>query len=262
MSDGVDITVTVLFHEEGALAAPALASLRDMVIVARAAGLSVEPRAILDRPDAVTRSMVASRRDWLDGVTEVSVGDCGLARNAIMDGARGRYLSFLDGDDLWGDVWLRDAFIAATSAGAPEEAIWHPEWIYYFDEGDFDRHSEGRLPRPEARSFFMHQRPGDEHAREPGVILLNNIWTANVFAPKALHTRLPYVGVDAAAGIGIEDWAWNMETLWRGIEHRIVPGAVHMVRQKESGSLGQRNTELGLLPSLPDTYRVGDWRPA
>ena len=76
-----DITVTIIFHREGAFALPALASMEDLVCTAREAGLKVEARAILDNADELTRRLVASRGTWLDDVEEVSFGDLGLSRN-------------------------------------------------------------------------------------------------------------------------------------------------------------------------------------
>ena len=79
MSGTPDITVTALFHREGALAVPALASMSDLVATARAAGLVVEARAIIDQGDEATLHVLTTRGAWLDGVEEVSFGDTGLS---------------------------------------------------------------------------------------------------------------------------------------------------------------------------------------
>lgn len=39
--------------------------------------------------------------------------------------------------------------------------------------------------------------------------------------------------------------------LFDGIGHLVVPDTVHMIRVKDTGSLGQQNTAEGLLPHLP-----------
>ena len=243
-----DLTVTIIFHHEGPLAIPALSSMHDLVRCAEQAGISIEARAVLDRPDALTTRIVEARGGWLHGVDVVSVGDLGLARNAGVKAAAGNYLAFLDGDDLWGSEWLARAYRAATTS--PDRAIWHPQTLYYFTEADFNNHSVTRAPNPGTRSFFMHHSCS-EHGFDPNVLFLNNIWTANVLSHRSVHEQFPYEPVNRAQGFGVEDWSWNIHTVWAGIHHRIVPDTVHLIRVKEAGSLGQQNSAEGLLSHLP-----------
>ena len=244
-----DITVTITFHREGQLAVPSLDSMRDLVLAASRSGLVVEARAMLDRADDETRRLVAERGAWLDDVQEVAYGDLGLSRNAGVSAARGNYLAFLDGDDLWGSEWLRLAFASAQASSV--EAIWHPEFLYYFTEGDFDRHSINRIPHPHARSFHMRQVSSEEAGFVRDALFLNNIWTANVFVPRAIYDEHPYVAVDRNKGFGIEDWSWHIDTVWSNIPHLIVPNTVHMIRVKDGSLLGQQNASEGLLPAIP-----------
>jgi hypothetical protein len=251
MSTPPDISVTVIFHQEGALALPALASMRDLVDTARHAGLTVEARAVLDRADGLTRHLVAARGSFLSGVEETSVGDVGLARNAGVASANGTFLAFLDGDDLWGTDWLRLAHKAATAPEAPATAIWHPESLYYFYESDIDRHSMNETAQPHVQSFHMMHGASDGTGFERDALFLNNVWTANTFARREVHLLHPYSAVDWSSGLGCEDWTWNIATLWAGIPHRVVADTVHLIRVKAIGSLGHRNAAEGLLPRLP-----------
>jgi hypothetical protein len=252
MRDAPDITVTIIFHHEGPLAVPALASMYDMVDAARAAGLTIEARAVLDRVNELTRHTVATAGAWLDGVEEVSVGDLGLARNAGAEAAAGDFLAFLDGDDLWGADWLRLAHASATASDVAAEAIWHPTYRYLFVESDFDRHSTTKTPHASALSFYLRHNASDEPDFERDALFLENMWSANVFARRDIHRRIPYRAVDRIRGFGIEDWTWNLHTLWRGLSHLVVPNTVHLIRMKETDSLNQQNFIEGLLPLLPD----------
>lgn len=246
MTPEPDITVTVIFHREGDLAAAALASLGDLVNVARAAGLAVETQAILDRPDELTGHIVGVRGRWLGSVKEVSFGDLGLSRNAATQCAHGRFLAFLDGDDLWGEEWLRGAFMAANATAQSRDAIWHPEHLYIFNETDLERD-----PRSGIRSFHSLMHGSDTPGFDPTMLLFHNLWSANALATRELHLRFPYRAVDRSRGLGIEDWSWNLATLAAGIEHRVVPGTVHLIRRRSSQSLDRQNREAGLLPHLP-----------
>ena len=73
--------------------------------------------------------------------------------------SRGAFLAFLDGDDLWGADWLRNAYGSATETDAPARAIWHPRYLYYFTEGDFEKLSVTTSPDPSASSFVVEHTP-------------------------------------------------------------------------------------------------------
>lgn len=255
------ITVTIVFHREGPFVVPALASLFDMVESARGAGLSVEAQAILDGPDEQTRRSVAARGNWLDKIEEVSFYDLGLSRNFGTRLASGHFLSFLDGDDLWGRQWLTLAHQAVMRHPANTNAIWHPEHLFYFDEEDFKLHSTTEYVQTGVRSFHMLQSSSDTPGFDCRTLAFGNVWSANVFCLRELHIRFPYMAADRARGFGIEDWSWNLQTLWEGIPHYTVPDAVHMIRQKIIGSLGERNLAKGILPNLPSTFALNKCPP-
>ncbi len=109
------------------------------------------------------------------------------------------------------------AYAAALVSGAPDEAIWHPESLFYFNEEDFDPHSLTRQANPSARAYhFFHQSSCDSNF-DRNALLLNNLWSANSFAKRKIHLRFPYKAVDKKSGFGIEDWSWNIETVWEGL---------------------------------------------
>jgi hypothetical protein len=231
-----------------------MGSITDLATQSRSYGLSVEVLALLDRPDYLTKSIVTERTNVFSGLDIVDYGDLGLTRNAGAHLARGRFLTFLDGDDLWSDNWVSASYARATNSQESSAAIWHPEYLYYFAQSDFDHHSQTAKPSKYAISHFKRHKGTDDVATTVDGIPFDNIWTANAFALTETFLHTPYRSKHSSPGFGIEDWSWNMETLWAGIEHRTVPETVHMIRIKDTPSLGQTNSQTGLLPHIPTGY--------
>ncbi len=247
-----DISAIAVFHHEGPLALPALASMARAVSVAREAGLAVEALAFLDRPDRLTRKALDSAGAWLDRIDEVDFGDLGSVRNAGAEMASGEFLAFLDGDDLWGEQWLSSAWNSASAHPSPGESVWHPEYLLLFDADDLALPpAPGGVANPAQKSLWFHHGSCYAPGFDARVLLFENIWSANVFASRRLHLAHPYLRVDAEGGFGIEDWSWNAETLAAGVAHLVVNDTVHLIRMRPDGSLNLLNQARGLLPVLP-----------
>ena len=90
----------------------------------------------------------------------------------------------------------------------------------------------------------------DEEEFENSTLAIANCWTALCFAPLDLVRAIPYRRVDAAAQIGFEDWAWNVETAVCGAKHKIVPGTVHAIRSR-ANSLGRDAVARSSRPEFP-----------
>jgi hypothetical protein len=80
-------------------------------------------------------------------------------------------------------------------------------------------------------------------------IVFANLYASQCFARSGLFARYPYPPVERSRGFGVEDWAWNAQTLCDGVRHAVVPDTVCLVRQKPD-SLSLRNIREGLLPPL------------
>lgn len=211
-----------------------------------AAGFVVETQAVLDLPDEATRGGVRAQGQWIDQVEEVSFGDLGLSRNAASCLAHGRFLAFLDGDDLWGKHWLCAAFAAAAAMPASPNIIWHPEHLFIFSEND-----AAKAPEASYQSFHSLMHSSDTPEFDPWLLAFHNLWSANTFAAREIHLRFPYRAADRNRGFGIEDWSWNMQTLGAGLSHRVVPDTVHLIRKKRSASLDQQNRAAASCPTCP-----------
>jgi glycosyltransferase involved in cell wall biosynthesis len=235
-----DITAILNVHREGILAHASLGSIRAAREVARAAGIKVEILVVADCPDVPTLDYFADADDLRLVPTEVD--DLGLARNRGVEEARGEFVAFLDGDDLWGASWLRSAFDIARREA--RSVVWHPEGNLFF----------GTSIEPH---WLLH--PEMEEAEGDWVNLgIRNHWTALSFGARRIYRSVPYRRTDLAGGFGYEDWSWNSEVVAQGHLHRPVPGTAHMIRVR-GASLLQRTVGATALvtPSSLLRSRIG-----
>src|SRR5208283_2186766 len=178
------ITAILNVHREGILAHASLLSIAAARQTAATAGIAVEVIAVADCSDRLTLDTLAA--DAGVQVLETSVDDLGLARNVGVAAARGQYIAFLDGDDLWGRCWLRAAYEAATTESRP--TVWHPEASLYFGS----KHEPHWLIHPDIETI-----EGDWVS-----LGLRNQWTSLSFASRTTYLEVPYRRTNLAQGCG------------------------------------------------------------
>jgi len=243
----IEISVAILFHNEGHLALRSLRSLKRLTDQLVHQGISFEVIATLDRPDFRTKEIVSTSKQ-ISRFLEVDFGSPALSRNHLVLASTGKYIAFLDGDDLWSRNWLSLAHSAAESIG--HEVILHPAFCYYFYERDFGVHSYSEFVNPSALSHLT--RHPDDLGLTVNRLSMDNIWSAHSFGKRSIYQRIPFRADSEEQGKGIEDWSFNIESVSEGVPHSSVEGTVHMVRIKEQNSQNALNTGLGLLPWIPE----------
>jgi glycosyltransferase involved in cell wall biosynthesis len=231
-----DVTAIINLHAEGALAHASLKSHFRARAFAEASGLRVESLAVLDKPTRDTLEVLAHFSST--GIRSLTVehGDSGQARNSGVETAQGAWVSFLDGDDLWGENWLVAAYNAANKDS--RSIVWHPTANIYFGT---------------QRYLFAHVDMEDDDF-DPVNLSFNNYWTALSFAKRELFLSLPYPASDLKGQVGYEDWNWNLETISRGYLHKCVPGTVHAIRARQH-SVSQETVKHKGLPAPTTLFR-------
>lgn len=216
MTKQPDISVVIPIHHEGRLVNHTLASVFRAAGYAKTKGISTEILVIMDRPDEKTVRFMERERNIQRH--EVSLGDPGLTRNHGVEKAVGRYVTFLDGDDLFTEKWLWH--IVTFLEGRQEEVVAHPEYMVVFG----------------TENILFRQISSTDAQFRVGHLMENNYWTVICAARREVFQKFPYRATISTAGFGHEDWHFNCETLGAGIDHFVVPNSAAFVRRKGSGS--------------------------
>jgi len=207
-------------HAEGVMAGLSFRSLLDAVAVARAEGLAVEVLVVLDNPTAATRAAFAEADRHGATVTEVSYADQGLVRNRAVGLSSARHIAFLDGDDLWSENWLADAY---RMCAASDREIGHPELNWFFEN--------------QQNLYFLPDQT--DPAFDPALLRIANPWDALCLAPRSAYVEHPFSHRAVADGYAYEDWHWMLETFLGGYVHRVVPETIHFKRRREGSQYVQ-----------------------
>ncbi|PWN01778.1 hypothetical protein DJ010_17265 [Nocardioides silvaticus] len=215
-----DVTAILTAHGEGVMAGLSFRSLLDAVGVARADGIDVEVLVVLDNPTAATAAVLAEADRHGAAVATVSYADQGKVRNHAVGLAAGGHVAFLDGDDLWSENWLVDAYrLCAESV----RTIAHPELNWFF--GD------------QQNLYFLPDQT--DPAFDPAFLRVANPWDALCLAPRAAYVEHPFADRAVADGYAYEDWHWMLETYRGGYVHRVVPETIHFKRRREGSQFVQ-----------------------
>ncbi|QEH34269.1 GDP-mannose-dependent alpha-mannosyltransferase [Aquisphaera giovannonii] len=207
----LDTSVVITAHREGWFSHRTLRSVRRAVAFAAERGVNAEVVAVLDRPDALTRSFFRDQADVR--CHEVDLGDRGAARNFGVRQSTGRYINPLDGEDLLGRTWLWKAFCGAERAGHP--AAWTPEISVIFED-----------------QIVVWRHPSsDDPDFRPERLVDDRQWLPSLLVPREIALRIPFAECPLDSGFGSEDWHWHCELLAAGVAIRAVEGTTFFRRR-------------------------------
>jgi glycosyltransferase involved in cell wall biosynthesis len=230
----IDVSCVVIGHREAHIITATIKSVLRSTRYANECGVRTEILVVLDSPDDDTREVIEGLRSLPVVIHQVKFKDLSRSRNYAVGVAKGQYVAFVDGDDLWSKNWVVDSYMKGTQC---RDCVLHPEYNVYF--GASDQH-------------VLHHVGMDESDFILSSIYRTNYWTALAFSSREIFEKYPYKENKIKDGFGYEDWTWNVETIANGIRHLVVPGTSHFIRR----AIGERSllNKTNAAKSLPKIY--------
>ena len=235
MPETVDLSVILTAHDETLVSGPTMASADAAIACAQSAGITVERIIALDNAtDATTAWFQQPRFDhWARMAFEE--GDLGRVRNAVLPESRGKFIAFLDADDLFSQTWLRAGVQRLLRAEAEgENAIVHPELNWLFD----GTHS-------------VYCKPDqDDPLFSPYHFYSMNYYDSLCLTPRAAHLAHPYVHRDIPAGLSFQDWQFAIETMAAGWKHVAARDTIIFKRRRDTSLVNESRARRALVRQI------------
>ena len=242
----VDVTCVVVGHRESHVITATIKSVLRASEYANQCGASTEVLIVLDDPNDDTSSVVGTFESEGCFIENVFYKDLANSRNHASRIANGKYIAFIDGDDLWSRSWVISSLLMSQSY---KNCVLHPQYNIYF--GDMHPHVLNHVDMED-----------NDFVRD--AILRENYWTALSFSEKRIYQENPYIKNEIRNGFGYEDWTWNVETISKGIKHHTVDGTCHFIRRNTGvdSLLNLTNSSRSLPTILPIYKKNTDIEPA
>lgn len=214
----VHLSVIVTAHNETLVCGPTMASADAAIACAQDAGFIVERIIALDNATpATTEWFHQSRFDHWTRIT-FTEGDLGRVRNTVVPLSKGKYIAFLDSDDLFSQTWLREGMRKLQDADdADEKVIVHPELNWLFDG---------------AHAVFLKPDQTDP-LFSPYHFYSMNYYDSLCMTPRAAHLEFPYVHRDIPGGLSFQDWHFSIETMAGGWTHVAAQNTIIFKRRRD-----------------------------
>lgn len=237
--ESIDISVVLMGHDQGHLIHGSIISAERAARHARARGLSVELLLLLRAATPVLQRWTADRIRSPWRVIDVGAVGRGEACNGAVHVAKGRYIAWLDGWDLWSENWLEAAVLAAER-GTTKAAVWHPYAVVQFGDSYFSTQGYALLPQPDGLAGEL----------DYASLLDANPYPTGPAAARSLFTELVFPLEDDTRGWADVAWWWNCNAAGRGYHHCVVRKTFHYQR------VGQTNRPRSAEQSPPKS-RIG-----
>jgi glycosyltransferase involved in cell wall biosynthesis len=229
------LSVIITAHAEGILAYKTLGSVRRALAPLAKRGIVSEIILHCDTPTPATTEFIETNKKALQGVRLFtnSFKDLGPSRNFGVKQAKGKYVTFIDADDLVSEFWFERAY----------------DFLEQHEFGQYIAHTESTVEFGGSDGVIIKHGEINQ-ATDTLLSVFANRWNSIVMAPRELLLAEPYTS--NSPGYGYEDWHLNCRLILRGVHNVLIPHTAVFVRRKASESewLRQRMSR-SVLPANP-----------
>lgn len=220
MNKTTDISINITSHREGYLIYRTLRAVTECIdnLLAYDKNVSIEVNISLDNCDDLTHEVVKSynfKNIKNKNIYLVSYGDLAESRNNLARQSNGKYISFMDGDDLFSSNYLRESYLLAEKDNNVK-TIYSVDYIIIFGDQDCiakrPNVSEGKLS---SLDMFTSDNPVNSC-----IFAHNDVFRDELYEP-----------VVRGSGYGFEDWHFHTKLYMKGYTFRVVPDTILFYRR-------------------------------
>lgn len=217
MGNSIELSVIVTAHNEGLIAHKTMLSIFRALALVEKQEISYEIIVHIDNGDSFTKEYFSRyEKDKRFTVLHNNFGDLGISRNCAVQQARGKYLSFIDADDLASENWYLDGLNKLRNCDNSKTLL-HAEANLTFGIG---------LEQP----VIQLHTPSTTRECDALSLIGFNRWHSFVMGLRQIFLDFPYE--PTKNGYGHEDWMFNIRTVEHGIKHDIVERSILFYRRK------------------------------
>lgn len=211
------LSIIVTAHHEGLIAHKTMRSIERAVSLLRDSDISYEIIVSIDRGDEETIRYFSNYTALPIAIYQWNHGDLAQSRNSAITKAHGRFIAFIDADDLMSANWLRDGvqFLTNHSYG---KYVAHSAYTIEF----------------EGANAIVEKVGYTNKDRDTLLSVLSGRWNSVIIAPSTLLRQFPYT--PNSPGYGYEDWFMSCQFIQHGVKNVLIPETAIFVRRKATGS--------------------------
>ena len=214
------VSIVITAHQEGHMLRDSIESvLHGLEKIPEKLRVNCEVIIILDFPDQVTLEVARFYKSHNSNVMNYYMAfnhDVGKSRNIGIEISVGKYIYFLDGDDVWGESWLQNSLKLLEETD--QKILVHPNLVMEFGQD----------------SFYLTNYKATDPSKFPDYFVEQNLWISSFCGHRDIFTNLKFPNgeIKSYCPYGYEDWSFFNKSIKLGIDHLFAEETVIFIRRK------------------------------